>query len=387
MFARVIASVSARFGKQSSVRRAFTLVELLVVIAIIGILIALLLPAVQAAREAARRMQCSNQQKQLMLAMLNYEDAHKTLPGSGGGAGASVWGARSQLVFLCPFFEQQARYDAIEPPRLHFKGRNAAFSNVPGLSCPSDGNNKGEGPFAGHQTTNYMFCWGDAPYLCGTAGISWNGSEGGGLANYGHNKTRGVHGMRGRYCKLSEITDGTSNTIALSETCVVKEAGSRSVKGGGITVATSISGNIVPQNCLTAAFGTSGSKNNYQDTATVITTAMAGQDNSLSDSAYYRGCSWAVFTDTILGFTTSMPPNGPHCQRNASNHDGGFFSAGSNHTGGVNAVYVDGSVHFISDTIQTDLSAASPTSLDGSSPYGVWGALGTISGGESVSVP
>jgi prepilin-type N-terminal cleavage/methylation domain-containing protein len=105
-FAHIIASISARFGKQFSVRRAFTLVELLVVIAIIGILIALLLPAVQAAREAARRMQCTNNLKQIGLAVHNFHDNRKALPP------ATISNGRASLfVLLFPYLEQTALYD------------------------------------------------------------------------------------------------------------------------------------------------------------------------------------------------------------------------------------------------------------------------------------
>src|SRR6188474_2683919 len=89
-----------------SLRRAFTLVELLVVIAIIGVLVALLLPAVQAAREAARRMSCSNNLKQLSLALHNYEDTHKTLPPAGIDSNQMSW-----TVLLLPYMEQKPLYD------------------------------------------------------------------------------------------------------------------------------------------------------------------------------------------------------------------------------------------------------------------------------------
>ncbi|MDR1383473.1 MAG: DUF1559 domain-containing protein [Planctomycetaceae bacterium] len=117
-FARVITSISARFGKQSFVRSAFTLVELLVVIAIIGLLIALLLPAVQAAREAARRMQCTNNLKQIGLAVHNFHDAKQGLPPINIFAGKG-----SILNILYPYIEKQSLWDIINAPEANFLTR------------------------------------------------------------------------------------------------------------------------------------------------------------------------------------------------------------------------------------------------------------------------
>lgn len=91
-------------------RRGFTLIELLVVVAIIGVLIALLLPAVQAAREAARRMQCTNQMKQLGLALQNYNDIHQKLP---WGQGPLNWNDWSAFPFLLPYMDYASLYESI----------------------------------------------------------------------------------------------------------------------------------------------------------------------------------------------------------------------------------------------------------------------------------
>ncbi len=117
--------------------RGFTLVELLVVIAIVGILIALLLPAVQAAREAARRMQCTNNLKQCGLALHNYHLTHKTFPYGAGGNG--VWWSWSALIL--PFLEQSAVYDQIDfrfPYNVVHAANNEAMKNIIGVyQCPS----------------------------------------------------------------------------------------------------------------------------------------------------------------------------------------------------------------------------------------------------------
>ncbi|MDR1958913.1 MAG: DUF1559 domain-containing protein, partial [Planctomycetaceae bacterium] len=116
--------MTARFG--------FTLVELLVVIAIIGILIALLLPAVQAAREAARRMQCSNNLKQLGLGIHNFHDSNKKLPAGMATIHQSPSNGQGRfgtLIQLCPYLEQQAMYDAF---------RNKTNCDDIAANCPTE---------------------------------------------------------------------------------------------------------------------------------------------------------------------------------------------------------------------------------------------------------
>lgn len=153
---------SARFIKQRRATAAFTLVELLVVIAIIGVLVALLLPAVQAAREAARRSQCSNNLKQISLAMMNYEDTYKCLPpgrvgcdgdGSyqctGFNSGAGTLGL-SGFVSTLPFLEQKPLFEKIDfstvpwstdtgtPPNWYATNRTLVEARPKFMVCPSE---------------------------------------------------------------------------------------------------------------------------------------------------------------------------------------------------------------------------------------------------------
>ena len=135
------------FRSQLVVRRAkksngaFTLVELLVVIAIIGILVALLLPAVQSAREAARRMQCGNNLKQLGLAFQNYHDTFKSLPyGSAWGSNTGNENSGIWVTMLMPFMEEQAKKDQIRTDVLlsHPSNRAVVEAKMEGMICPSD---------------------------------------------------------------------------------------------------------------------------------------------------------------------------------------------------------------------------------------------------------
>ncbi len=133
-------------GKRANVRPAFTLVELLVVIAIIGVLVALLLPAIQSAREAARRAQCTNQLKQLGLALHNYHDVHRTFPpsglhnrdGHGASATSSSWGP-SWIVMTLPFLEQEALYSQYDFSLTRARdgvNRTVVGVEIPSLRCP-----------------------------------------------------------------------------------------------------------------------------------------------------------------------------------------------------------------------------------------------------------
>jgi prepilin-type N-terminal cleavage/methylation domain-containing protein/prepilin-type processing-associated H-X9-DG protein len=135
-------------------RRGFTLVELLVVIAIIGVLVALLLPAIQAAREAARRSQCANNMRQLSLAVLNYESSRKELPPAGlaqiiqdKAFGVDIFnplaGIRfSWIVEVLPFMEEQSLFDKFDHSKqIVFQDQNPQASSLSTLLCPSDSAN------------------------------------------------------------------------------------------------------------------------------------------------------------------------------------------------------------------------------------------------------
>jgi prepilin-type N-terminal cleavage/methylation domain-containing protein/prepilin-type processing-associated H-X9-DG protein len=354
-------------------RSAFTLVELLVVIAIIGILIALLLPAVQAAREAARRSQCTNNLKQYGVALHNYHDTYKVFPfargGTGGGGSlASNGNTVSGFVPLCPFVEQEPLYMTIKQggtynginfppygPRPWITTFPPWTQQIPVLQCPSDGYSE---PDADERLgrSNYKFCWGDKSHNANNQRAPYSGDN-------ENLNGRGVFGFRSSV-KIADIRDGTSNTIAMSEACIVQGNSSavmRLVRGGSAANVNGMQNN--PSNCL----------------------ARVGADGRYVGAVLHsnRGHIWTQGQFHHNGFSTILPPNGPNCSVNTDR--GGspnICSAQSYHPGGVNVLMADGSTHFVSETIDTgNLTARQPVAGE-RSPYGVWGALGSREGGE-----
>ena len=363
-------------GKDAARRRGFTLVELLVVIAIIGMLVALLLPAVQAAREAARRMQCTNHVKQISLALHNYHDVRDQFPPGGDQFFGKFpnHGSAGTLLYLAPFLELSAAYDGVtsvddrahptpwDTPTAHQMGIVSFFL------CPSSGARTARNP--GWIPRNYVFSMGDA---CWTQHST-------DPADAHYSATRGMFFYnnieRNRFTNktFTTCTDGTSNTVGVSECLTPTVHGGTDVRSN-VAVYTGIwegAAHGRPGNCMTGL--TMTDRNSFA-------TSHASTENWRGEIAF---CGWL----SANGFTTLTPPNTPICvyEIHTDSHDRwGVFPPRSNHTGGVNVGFMDGSVRFVTDTIDT-AGASATVSRTGPSLFGVWGALGTPSGGESRSL-
>lgn len=363
-------------------RRGFTLVELLVVIAIIGILVGLLLPAVQAAREAARRMSCSNNLKQLGLAMLNYESAFKRFPAmaitTDNGPGLGREGnAYAWTIAVLPFIEQtplynnmmaRARPSGLGLPRpwagiggyMDDEERNWGRNlrnwtvDIPSFICPSDPPppDRNESP----SLLNYKVSMGDTYFQNHFPVSAWGARD-----------NRGIF-QTSRFMPMSGIADGTSNTVLLAE-----------VAGGGAPA--DLLGGVAlnmqawdPASCL-ARVGMVNGRRQLTGAVRAIFRPVSGR--AWDGRPYF------------VGVTTMSAPNGPHCHWGGGDGNESMVPASSFHTGGAQVAMADGSVQFISQTIDTgnqtivqQSNAGGQEMFGGPSNYGVWGALGTRNGGE-----
>jgi prepilin-type N-terminal cleavage/methylation domain-containing protein len=305
-------------------KSGFTLVELLVVIAIIGILVALLLPAIQAAREAARRTQCNNRLKQLALALHNYHDTIGRLPFAticninGGAPGMSTNARQSWYHMILPYVEQTAYYEEITP-RIETQqfpgGWPEATVVIETFMCPSD-------PVSPKTTQqgfhgNYLPCHGSSHTGSG-AGV-----------------TDGIFYPRSK-TRLTDITDGTSNTVMLGELRLQVDG-----------IAAEGAGNVV---CGGSHDLRGRYHNTYHGNATFTT--MRSPNTPVGDATQY--CNG----------TTKVP-----CR--ACNSSNGEIHTRSWHPGGVQLALADASVRFVDDSID----------------QAVFQAMGSMAGGEPVDIP
>jgi prepilin-type N-terminal cleavage/methylation domain-containing protein/prepilin-type processing-associated H-X9-DG protein len=331
----------------------FTLVELLVVIAIIGVLVALLLPAVQSARESSRRSQCSNNLKQLGLGMHNFHDGMSMFPFNYQVIGTNPWEAASANYFILPYIEQINLQEQIKIPT----------TALPGQQLPPAGSAAGD-------ASMWSFDW-NGPmslklktFICPsstkapTRGFSTWGGPG---CNYGWSTGSRVHSIwvsptatdlqNGIIAQLfprrmKDVTDGLSNTLLASELLNGR---------GNNAVAT------YPFDIFYAGTGPfSAVKNKDFATAAELTT-IGTAAKSLAGGGFLsnNGGNWSWYASTQTSLTTSAPPNwqfptaGANCCPGGAHDwgDGGIVPARSLHPGGVNAVYGDGSVRFVANNI------------------------------------
>ena len=314
-------------------RLGFTLVELLVVIAIIGILIALLLPAVQAAREAARRMQCTNNLKQLALAVQNYNGSCNYLPAGFTSPPNSLGGPiNTWAVRVMPFIEMGTTSNLWD----YSEGYGSGFDNIsfmkvliPAFNCPSD-NAEPSLNVSGYCHSNYVACFSPDGTMT-ERGANWTGDTCNNSPVYQPATRKAMFNVN-IFKEMRQITDGLSNTVGISETIAGIDQGATGHDIRGF---------------WWYPWGTQ-----YTHHRTPNTT--------IPDSV------WAGAGPDYCVSTTQAP-----CLSNGACHSTEDFAARSKHIGGVNAARGDGSVQFF--TSQIDLS--------------VWQALASIDGAESISGP
>ncbi len=326
---------SGRVVSAGGICRGFTLIELLVVISVLALLIALLLPAVQAARESSRRLACQNNLKQIGLALANYETLHRVNPfGVGGGGPPSYvprWSPHSQVL---PDLEQIALFNSLNfsfvpwthqtqfgPPNV-----TALSVQIAAFLCPSDTDQIGDS--LGHN--NYRTSAGTMPYD---------------LKNDSPDKTGRNTGVFWYQSSVGTVTirDGTSSTAMASERCL----------------------GVPPHPDLLA---------DYYLTAPSIPACSRATPRLTPryiNPVEWSGGRWGDGDMFYTRYHSILTPNQPSCNFGSDDWNGQVIvTASSRHPGGVNLMLVDGSVRFVKDTINSQ----------------VWQSLGTIAGGEVVSV-
>ena len=321
---------------RTSKSKAFTLIELLVVIAIIAILIGLLLPAVQKVREASSKAQCSNNLKQLGLAMHSYHDVFRIFPRNYTRVGTNAWEALSVNFLLLPYLEQNGLFQKFLLPADPAVGDSAAWANDWTLAntklkvfiCPSsEPATLRTSDYWGGPGSNYGWSTGSSTET------NWAGSRFNGMISYQSDT------------KMSDVSDGLSNTLLASEL----------LAGTG---ASGAAGNF-PRDIFYTSNGIFNSVVNKNfPTKAELTTIGTAAKTAPSGVRGTMGGNWAWYSAGQSTLTTAAPPNweyptagGDCCPGGAHDWGNGIIPPRSRHTAGVNALFGDGSLRFIRDSV------------------------------------
>jgi prepilin-type N-terminal cleavage/methylation domain-containing protein/prepilin-type processing-associated H-X9-DG protein len=331
---------TCRLGRLPA-RKGFTLIELLVVVAIIGILIALLLPAVQKVREAANRSQCTNNLKQLGLAMHNFESVHGIFPSGSPEVFQDQSGYLSPLVQLLGYLEQDNTYKLFDLNKGPFDEPNveAATQKPKVFLCPTD---VLEDVTEVMGWTNYHANCGSWVYAHG-----WDGIFGPDYATTGGPALNGA-------VRIADISDGTSNTAAFAEV----------LKGYGDDAR-------APRDRLRDCYEYGNPPSRDPATARAAFMARdwhtAGFAGGWNPPWRWRGYPWSEGTVWRGWYNHLLPPNSV-CWR-PNDWWKLVTPATSLHPGGVNVLLCDGSVRFVSDSVDANAWLAAGT-RNGGEPYG-----------------
>lgn len=369
-------------------KRGFTLIELVITIAVIAILIALILPAVQMAREDARRSSCKDNLKQLGIALHNYHDTHKGFPPLRGGTAfacngshgnyTDLWSGASDftpthgdrailsaVVMMMPFIDCNPYWEWISTapcqggdPSLAAGEPNATPyppTELESFLCPSSSSiPKTDRNTAGIHRS-YCFSVGDQYQNVNSVG----------------RRNRGVFSPYAS-TRIDEIIDGTSNTIAMAERDLGKKASKDKL------------GQVALWRSLDPAAGGGCHGENMGTGALLSDDGRRYNGSTVVDPVrglpLLPGEQWANGLPFFSAVMIVTPPNSPSCTATGPFDDDMLISVSSRHQGGAHVLLADGAVRFVTDDVATDR----PTREPSESRFGLWGALGSMAGQEVV---